>query len=543
MSDSDEASESDEMYFPSENELKEILRKHEAWLESEGRQGERAFLKNADLSRVDLSQADLSQAYLRQADLSGVDFSRADLSKADLRIADLRGANLWRAALSETRFVGANLSEARLSEADLSDANLWGTDLSKVDLWKANLSEANISEADFSGANLLGANLSGTDLSETNLSKAYLSKAKLSGANLSEANLSGADLSEADLSGVDLRKADLSEARLSEAKLTEANLWGTDLSGADISGVDLSGANLSGANLSKTYLSKANLSGADLTGANIREARLRDADLSDTDGLQVQAIAQADTSNATLPDDVAQFDGLKTIEEATRGARKLLISLGLACAYAALAVSTVRPEASGEEVLTLPFIEVNISPWGFHLAVPILLAVGFSYLHLQLQRVWEEISRLPAVFPDGKAIDQKIHPWLITGLVRAHFPYLRENPIPLFRVQEVVVIALAWGTVPATQAYFVGSFVAQFPDYVYLSGLGAVLVFLTTIGAVVSYQTAKAHLRGDYEGLFRPFSDEEDESIRKHPNWHTVFLSIEWTLLIFALWIGWTFVL
>lgn len=84
---------------------------------------------------------------------------------------------------------------------------------------------------------------------------------------------------------------------------------------------------------------------------------------------------------------------------------------------------------------------------------------------------------------------------------------------------------------------------AQFPEYTYHSGVGAALVALTTIGAVVSYQTEKTHLRGEYEGLFRPFGDEEDESTRKRPNWYSVFLSVEGTLAICAFWVGWTFVL
>lgn len=344
-----------------------------------------------------------------------------------------------------------------------------------------------------------------------------------------------ADLEKADLSEEYLRKVDLPEASLKEACLSEGDLVRADLSGADLFKADLSGTDLRGADLSGAFLVKADLC----------ETNLKDADLSDTDGLQVQQIAQAKVSNATLPEDIAEFDGLKTVEEASRGARKLFISLVLACAYSALAIWAVRSrEDTGEgSTLTLPFIDVDIGLWEFHVVVPLILAVGFSYFHLQLQRVWEEISRLPAIFPDGKAVDQKIHPWLITGFVRSHFPYLRDNPIPLFRLQELVVIVLAWGIVPVTQAYFVGSFVVQFPEYAYQSGFGAALVVLTTIGAVVSYQTAKAHLRGEYEGLYRPFGDEEDESIRKHPNWHTVFLSIEWTLLIFALWIGWTFVL
>jgi uncharacterized protein YjbI with pentapeptide repeats len=544
-------------WVPSQKELEEILRKHEKWLEPQGDSGQKADLSKTVLWRADLSEANLRGANLSEAngkvDLSMTSLQRANLSDGKFDYADLSGANLQEADLTNVNLYGANLSGGNLREVDLTSASLENVDLSK----------ANAQGADLSGAFLRESNLSEAILRNANLSKAILPGADLSGAILKSADLSRANLAEGDLSGASLWNANLSEVVLNGADLKGANLWSvnlsrslliaSDLSEAFLSGADLSGANLRGAILSQAdleyvdfteaYLVGGDLSGANLMNADLCEANLRDADFSDTYGLQVQAIAQADTSNATLPEDIAEFDGLTVVEEASRGARKLFISLGLACAYAVLAVSTARSDATGEEVLTLPFIEVNISPWGFHLAMPLLLTVGFGYLHLQLQRVWEEISRLPAIFPDGKAIDQKIHPWLITGLVRGHFPYLRENPIPLFRLQELVVIVLAWGIVPVTQAYFVGSFVAQFPEYAYQSGFGAALVAFTTIGAVVSYQTAKAHLRGEYEGLYRPFGDEEDESIRKQPNWHTAFLSVEWTLLIFALWIGWTFVL
>ena len=71
------------------DELHEIIRKHNLWLQGEDG-GERAILRWADLRG-----ADLRGAILSEADLSG-----ADLRGADLRGADLRGANLRGAILS-----------------------------------------------------------------------------------------------------------------------------------------------------------------------------------------------------------------------------------------------------------------------------------------------------------------------------------------------------------------------------------------------------------------------------------------------------------
>ena len=98
----------------SDDDLKEILRKHVLWV-MEDPKGERA-----DLRRADLRRANLYEAYLYGANLSGANLSGANLSGANLSGANLSGANLYEADLRE-----ANLSEADLSEADLRRANLY----------------------------------------------------------------------------------------------------------------------------------------------------------------------------------------------------------------------------------------------------------------------------------------------------------------------------------------------------------------------------------------------------------------------------------
>ena len=77
--------------------LKDILEKHELWLNDE-KGGERA-----DLRGVDLRWVDLRGANLRGANLRGANLSRANLRWADLRWADLRWANLRGADLSDAK--------------------------------------------------------------------------------------------------------------------------------------------------------------------------------------------------------------------------------------------------------------------------------------------------------------------------------------------------------------------------------------------------------------------------------------------------------
>lgn len=117
-------------------ELQNIIKTHEKWLNSNGGSGERANLYDVDLSN---------------ADLHSINLYCTNLSRADLRNANLSGANLS----------GANLNRANLSNANLSNANLSGADLRN-----ATLSNANLNGANLNGANLNRANLSGACLSK-----------------------------------------------------------------------------------------------------------------------------------------------------------------------------------------------------------------------------------------------------------------------------------------------------------------------------------------------------------------------------------------
>ncbi len=64
--------------------LAKILEAHRMWVESEGKEGERA----------DLSGANLQGANLTQANLQGANLTGANLQGAKLPFANLQGANL-----------------------------------------------------------------------------------------------------------------------------------------------------------------------------------------------------------------------------------------------------------------------------------------------------------------------------------------------------------------------------------------------------------------------------------------------------------------
>jgi len=114
-------------------QLQEILRLHESWLNDE-EGGQRADLSSADLRGADLrgavlrgavlSSADLSSADLSSADLRGAVLRGADLSSADLRCADLRGAiGLPIAADAPARLLA--VAQAALASPDALEMSSW----------------------------------------------------------------------------------------------------------------------------------------------------------------------------------------------------------------------------------------------------------------------------------------------------------------------------------------------------------------------------------------------------------------------------------
>ncbi len=104
--------------------LEEILEAHRRWVESEGKEGERANLGAANLQKAVLFEANLQGADLQSAKLQG-----ADLGFANLQGASLGFANLQEAGRGFAKLQGASLGFANLQGASLSGANFQGADL------------------------------------------------------------------------------------------------------------------------------------------------------------------------------------------------------------------------------------------------------------------------------------------------------------------------------------------------------------------------------------------------------------------------------
>ena len=255
---------------------------------------------------------------------------------------------------------------------------------------------------------------------------------------------------------------------------------------AALTGATLQQANLREADLRHASLERTNLSFCCLRGARLSHADLREADLTmagtrvfagspswanhvedvvvsnttdpegDSTGLVASALAGTDLTSATLPANISRFDGLDHVAEISKHARTIFLATIGACVFSWLTIATTTDVSLLTNFATtpLPIIQTQVPIAGFYLAAPAILFSLYLYLHLYLQSLWQALASLPAVFPDGRALDERAYPWLLTAQVRAHFPRLRGERTAFTDVKSGLSLLAAWGLVPLTTLLF-----------------------------------------------------------------------------------------
>jgi hypothetical protein len=238
-------------------------------------------------------------------------------------------------------------------------------------------------------------------------------------------------------------------------------------------------------------------------------------------------------TDARLPRNIEAFDApLAHVADTSQNARTTFFTLLGAALYSWLTIATT----SDAELITdtasspLPIIGTEIPLARFYLVAPLVLLAVYFYFHLYLQRLWRGLSTLPARFPDGKALDGKAYPWLLNGLVRAHFKNLKLSQRPLSRLENVLSVTLAWWVIPFTLA---GFWLFFLPRHAWLgTGFLVVLIAIATGFGIYSYRLAA----GTLSGTLKLPQQKEDE-----PLWTWIWSSIrnyrpdKWTSLILAL--------
>jgi uncharacterized protein YjbI with pentapeptide repeats len=245
-------------------------------------------------------------------------------------------------------------------------------------------------------------------------------------------------------------RLELTRADFEAADLTGVNLQGAILNGANFHGAELLLADLRGASLVQANLQETNLLGADLRGANLEGASLVGAA-----GLHTNQLAGAGLLWTILPAAISEFEGQQVAQVRSRQCFRLLIATIAACALSWLRILTTRDvQFLNDAPLLRIFPSSGVLPISsFYMLMPIALFGLFVYLQISLQRLWERLGELPAVFPDGRTLD-RTGPWLLMTLFHSRFRNWRANWIAPSTLQTIVPSALAYWAVPATLLLF-----------------------------------------------------------------------------------------
>jgi len=250
--------------------------------------------------------------------------------------------------------------------------------------------------------------------------------------------------SRADLSGKNLAYADLVDTQLPDALLHK-----TFLKGADLTLTDLRGATLVQANLAETTL----------LGTQLQQASLQAADLHGATGLLSPQLAGANLFGAILPESISPGDGLKLVRKKAEKAGWLMGLTLLLEGLVWLRIFTTPDSQLVKNSSALPFssLQSTLPFIPFYLFGPIVILGLYLWFHLHMQRLWDGIAQLPAIFPDGRRLDACL-PWFARWSARMHFKVLKSSRSPLAFLEAAIAILVLYWVAPATILLFWGRY-------------------------------------------------------------------------------------
>jgi uncharacterized protein YjbI with pentapeptide repeats len=221
--------------------------------------------------------------------------------------------------------------------------------------------------------------------------------------------------------------------------------------------------------------------GSGLRVDELRGRDLRNVDLGEFPGLLPEHLAGSDlTGNQTVPEEIKNFPALEQVRAISAEARKVFIGLLAACVYSWLVIGTTTDVALILNTASspLPVINASIPIAGFYAVGGAILAAVYCYLHFYLLRLWRTLATLPAIFPDGVALDDRTDPWLLTNLVRSEMPRVPARPLGV--LEHRLSVFLAWWLVPVT-------LLALWARYLPAHGLKGTALLVALIGFTVLF--------------------------------------------------------
>jgi uncharacterized protein YjbI with pentapeptide repeats len=282
------------------------------------------------------------------------------------------------------------------------------------------------------------------------------------------------------------QKIDLVGAKLEGAELVGVNLRFADLQEADLKAADLLLADLRDTCLARTSLEEACLVGANLEGANMEGAALGTAM-----GLVPRQLAGANLRDATLPPQILEFPALADFARASRTAVWFFSATMSVSLLSWLMIWKTKDVQLISDSSIFPFLHSQAASTAFptaeiYLIAPALLLAVYLTFQYHLQRLWDAVLELPAIFPDGHSLDEH-RPWIVTGLLRVHFRWMNQDAPSTRFIEKAISILLAYWLVPLTLLCYWGRYLTRQDMH---GSLLHVLLFAAATGVAV-YSTTR----------------------------------------------------
>lgn len=232
-----------------QEELNLIIKNHQLWLTSDGKEGHQANFDNEEIHceyahhpqsmRVKTHKGGGLEAVGGTAYINGKEstehlpshFTALDFDKADLRGALFKNALFYKCDMSEVNFSASDLSESKFAEVKLTKAKFGGffepiAKLSGVAFIRCDLTHNFLQQHDLSQSEL-----SGTDFSDSNMISTIFKGSTVNGSKFESVGLSNADFSECLLSNSKFINSDLSTTNFSLTKFKLASFVNCNLAG------------------------------------------------------------------------------------------------------------------------------------------------------------------------------------------------------------------------------------------------------------------------------------------------------------------------
>ncbi len=249
------------------------------------------------------------------------------------------------------------------------------------------------------------------------------------------------------------QKADLRKAQLESTELISINLRYADMQDASLKSADLLLADLRDA-----CLVRANFSEACLVGTNLEGANLEGASLENSMGLVARQLAGANLHEASLPAQVLEFPGVAEFARTAATTARLFFAMMFVSVVSCVMIWRTHDFQLLSDSTIIPFLRTRalgaaLPTDEIYLVAPVLLLTLYLWFVYNLQQVWDAVLELPAIFPDGKRVEQTA-PRIIVGLLRTHFRWMNSYAPSTRLIEKGVSVALAYWTVPLVLLFF-----------------------------------------------------------------------------------------